>query len=172
VGQLVKKSIADCKEDWAVSLRQTAKKDGKNSEEDAAFYGPHTLLSTDQGIRGLLTVTNDLCYLRAKDLELEEWRMEGGAGASDEKAVSSSLTALKRRNLASFLAELGEGFAQFDWRSSSAPGLTEVEKTRKAALRGGSGYRELRQDLLKNLVECGKTVGRAAKEVLSAQIKA
>lgn len=169
LGQSMREAVSETREEWAISLRKSSGKSIKK-EDDPAFYGEHTLLSTDQGIRGLLNVANDLCYARAKELKLEEWRMDGNAAASDEKAVSQALAGLKKQEVASFLSHLAAGLAKFDWRSSSAPGLTEQEVTRKSALRGGSGYRELRQDLLKVLTDEGKNLGRAARAVLSGQV--
>lgn len=169
VGQCVRDTIRDCKERWAKDLRGalTQGNVGK-AEHDPAFYGPHTLLTTDQGIRGLLHVTNDICYIRANELKLQAWVTDGEAGASDEEAVRAALGSLKNQPVADFLEQIAKGLAKYDWRTSSAPDLSEAERMRKAALRGSGGYRELRQDLLKLLVNEGKVVGKAAKEVLSA----
>ena len=48
---------------WAEVLREEDDWDAET--DDPAFYGAHSLLNTDQGIRGLLFVTNDLCYVMA-----------------------------------------------------------------------------------------------------------
>ena len=169
MGRCVREAIQDCKERWAKSLRElpTQGKGGK-SKEDAAFYGPYTLLSTDQGIRGLLYVTNDLCYVRAKELKLQNWMSDTDAGASDEDAVRAALNSMKAQPIANFLEEIAKGLSSYDWRTSSFPDLTETERIRKAALRGSGGYKELRQDLLKRLATEGRDVGKAAKEVLLA----
>jgi DGQHR domain-containing protein len=167
LGQLFRDAVANCKKPWTVELRRVSK---KADNGDPAFYGPHTLLSTDQGIRGLLSVTNEICFARAKDLKLWEWQMDGNAAASDEKSVDRALSTLKKEEgIADFLSEIVFSLAEFDWRSSSAPGLSQEQITRKSALRGGSGYRELRQDLLQNLADAGKRLGRTAREILAAQ---
>jgi hypothetical protein len=169
MGLSVREAISDCKERWAKSLRGLATQTkGDKPKEDPAFYGPHTLLSTDQGIRGLLYVTNDLCYVRAKELKLQDWVSDAEAGASDEDAVRGALNSIKSQPIASFLREIAQGLAIYDWRTSSFPGLSETERIRKASLRGSGGYKELRQDLLSLLATEGRDVGKAAKGVLLA----
>ena len=102
-----------------------------------------------------------------KELKLEEWT-NGEAGASDEKAVGEAMRSLKRQPIALFIKEIAQGLSKYDWRTSSFPGLSEEERIRKAALRGSGGYRELRQDLLKQLTREGRAVGKAARDVISS----
>jgi DGQHR domain-containing protein len=167
MGQCLRDAIANSKENWAKSLRRAAGQVDK--ERDPAFYGPHTLLNTDQGIRGLLYITNDLCYLRSEDLKLDAWRIAEEAGAADQAAVRAALTSLRKQEVAPFVKEIASGLAAYDWRTSAAPDLedlSEVDRIRKAALRGSGGYKELRQDLLRQLAGEGKAVGKAAKLAL------
>jgi hypothetical protein len=169
VGQCVRDAIRDSKESWAKALRQ-AQSQGKifNSHEDPAFYGRYSLLTTDQGIRGLLYVVNDTCYIRAKELKLSSWRLEGEAEASDEHAIRDAIGSLERQPAADFLKEIADALSKYDWRTSSAPDLSEREQLKKAALRGSGGYKELRRDLLRHLAREGNDVGKAAKNVASA----
>jgi hypothetical protein len=169
MGRCVRDAILESKDRWAKSLRGVPAqgKSGK-ATEDPAFYGPHTLLSTDQGIRGLLYVTNDICYVRAKDLKLQGWASDTDSGASDEEAVRAALSSLKAQPAADFLGEIAGGLSKYDWRTSSFPDLSEQDRIRKAALRGSGGYKELRQGLLRQLATEGRSVGKAAQEVLVA----
>jgi len=167
IGQCLRESIRQCKEDWATELRKGQVRLGK-SADDPAFYGPNTLITTDQGIRALLHVTNDLSYVRAEDLKLQSWSSEGGAGATDEKAVGAALSSLKKHAFAKFIEEIAGTLSGYDWRTSSAPKLTEAERIRKTGFRGSSGYKELRRDLLVKLAKDGKSTGKAAKIVLDA----
>jgi len=167
MGSLVRDAVKNCREDWAKELRKASGQGVKEEEKNPAFYGPYTLLATDQGIRGLLYVTNDLSYVCAQSLDLTDWESEVGAGASDLDAVSRAFKSLKRQKANAFLERLAGCLATYDWRTSSAPALTEDERVRKAALRGSGGYKELRVGLLKHLSKCEKEVGKAAKEVIS-----
>jgi hypothetical protein len=166
MGQRVRSAVGDCKEAWAENLRLVS--GSVRNGKDPAFYGPYTLLSSDQGIRGLLYIANDLCYVRGQELELESWEIDGGAGASDEGAVKRALSSLKKQGVAAFLHEIAEGLASYDWRTSSTPDLPDPERIRKAAFRGSGGYRELRQDLLRHLAGAKRDVGKAARQALSA----
>jgi hypothetical protein len=166
VGQRLRDAIRNSKERWTTSLRKGQTKIF-SGPEDEAFYGPHTLLTTDQGIRGLLYVTNDACYVRAKELRLSAWTDGGGAEASDEKAVHQALDSLSDQPVARFIQGIAKSLSKYDWRTSSAPELSENERIRKAGFRGSGGYRELRQELLRQLADDSKEVGAAARDVLS-----
>jgi DGQHR domain-containing protein len=166
MGQFMRDAVHTSRESWAKELRKVS--NGGEKGVDPAFYGPFTLLSTDQGIRGLLYVANDLCYLQTKDLKLEAWESDEKAGAADEEAVRGALSSLKKQGVATFLKRIAESLAEYDWRTSSAPGLSEDQRLRKAALRGSGGYREFRQDLLKQLARESGDIGKSAKQALSS----
>jgi DGQHR domain-containing protein len=166
IGQEMRDAVQHTKDQWTKSIRAVPKQ-VDTGDPDPAFYGPNTLFSTDQGIRGLLNVTNDMCFQRARELKLDTWRIPGNGDASDEAAVSGALKSLKNEKVASFVADLCKCLAKYDWRTSAAPGLTEPERARKAAFRGSGGYKDLRLDLLNRIVQEGHDLGRAAKNVLS-----
>ena len=158
VWQTIRDAIKGCREEWAETLR------GDRRGQDLAFSGPDTLLNTDQGVRGILYVTNDLCYLQADKLELESWGFEHDAAAVDEKAVMEALGSLRRiTHLTSFLQEISLRLSTYDWRTSKANGLSEQQRTAKLAFRGSGGYREIRRQLLKHLSAEGELVGETAQ---------
>ena len=163
MGQKVRDAVEECEYVWAQILREEAGED--ENEEAQVFYGPSSLLNTDQGIRGLLAVTNDLCYVLADDLELEGWFSFTSSGADNQDAVNAELDKLQVHPVANFLGELGVALAQFDWRTSSAGGLSEDERILKTAYRGGSGYRVLRRQLLSHLRSGTGRVADASHEV-------
>jgi len=133
------------------------------NNSDAAFSGPHTLLNTDQGVRAVLYITNDFVYFYSDKLNLQSWRLEleGNIG---EQEVTEALQQLRHEKVTRFLKVICAELAEYDWRSSSAPGLSETEKTEKLAFRGSGGYRELRRQLLRHLTK-GK-FGIIAKTIL------
>jgi DGQHR domain-containing protein len=166
IAQCLRDSIRQSKADWATELRKGQTR--LDRTYDPAFYGANTLVSTDQGIRALLHVTNDLSYVRAQELKLGSWSSGGDAGASDQRAVVGAISSLKKQKLSQFLQEITACLADYDWRTSSAPKLTEPERIRKAGFRGSGGYKELRRDLLLKLAREGKSLSKAAREVLHA----
>jgi hypothetical protein len=164
LGCLFREAVRHCRRPWATTLRANTEL-SPDETDDPAFYGSHTLISTDQGVRGLLHVTNDLCYTRADDLRFDSWRDDSKSSPTHEGRVKQALASLQEQRFNSFLSEIARGLATYDWRTSSAPDLRDEEKRRKAALRGSGGYRELRRDLLKHLAEAGGAVGKAASQV-------
>lgn len=168
MGTKVRTAIKNCKEPWADAVRLAQQHNMFEEDLDPAFSGAYTLLTTDQGIRGLLSVTNDLCYVRAQQLALLEWFIaESSEEYSEysEEAISEALNTLENQPVSKFLEEISECLAKYDWRTSSAPGLTSDEATLKAAFRGSGGYKELRRQLLQHLMSESSSVGTAAEEV-------
>lgn len=179
MGMSVKQAIEQTTEDWAEALRKDAgdyEGDDNDEEEieeivdpvDLALYGPNSLLNTDQGVRGLLSVTNDLCFLASDELNLEAWFPADSRGASDELAVDENIKSLYGQPVTGFLNEIAEELTAFDWRTSSAKGLTEEERLGKAAFRGSGGYREIRRQLLLQLQNNDERVGEYAKKIFDA----
>lgn len=160
----VQASIALTKSTWAMALRTET----LDIDPDPAFAGPKTLANTDQGVRAILYVFNDLCYLRADDLHLRDWVATDFTERLDEGSVSEALASLSQEEgLVSYLASISDGLASYDWRTFSAPGLTMNEENLKARYRGSSGYKALRDDVLRHLsLNASIEVGSASEEAL------
>ena len=162
----VRDAIAAFTGDWAVDLREH-EEDGTSSM-DAAFAGKFTLLNTDQGVRAVLAVANDLCFVSASRLKLDELESDEVGNGTSEGAISNSLKVFRRAAVGRFLRDLAKSLASYDWRTSGTPGLSEADRSSKARFRGGTGYRELRSDLLHHLARQSGTVADAATEVADA----
>lgn len=166
VGEKIREAIQRCREPWAIDLRTKATSE---KDPDPAFYGDFTLINTDQGVRGILNVTNDLCYIRADDLHLQQFARNAEKGLpSDGDSVDGALRIFRKGDqLRIFLEETAKSLAAYDWRTASAPGLDEDTKAAKLVFRGTGGYRELRRQLLKHLVKRRGTVGEAANKMIA-----
>lgn len=165
--QKLRAAIKDIEKPWAKSARAEAKNSSGlfGHNEDAAFYGQHSLLMTDQGVRGYLHVLNDLCFLTAAKQKLNDWQLDKEAAASDEKAVAEALKSLAKLGIAKYVEEIADGLATFDWRTSAATDLSQEERKAKLVYRGSSGYKELRADLLRHLHSRPGDVGKHAKSL-------
>lgn len=159
--QLVNESVAASKSEWARALREPSEWTPKSGTDDPAFYGEHALLNTDQGVRGVLYAANDLTYLMAKELSLFAWDPEG-IQSKKVGELEGLISSLRTHPVHEFLKELADLLADFDWRTSAAPGLSETERLTKASLRGSGGYKELRRQLLLFLKTFEGRVGQAA----------
>lgn len=120
------------------------------------FDDANSLLNTDQGIRGVLTVTNMiLCSLYSElKVACQEW---GGNGCDDEQEIDASnyydeLCRLDN-SLTQTVGALAEALACFDWRSLTAEFSADESAIRdhKAVYRGAGGYRMIREDLLRTI---------------------
>jgi len=156
IGQFLRNVIKNCSEKWATTLRNQKERNLFEKDMDMAFYGPNTLLNQDQGIRAMLYITNDLCYVRCDYLSLGSWGGDSGLGGSDEERVTRAIKSLKKQTkITNFLKSIAEIMATYDWRASGAPGLSDEESMLKAAFRGSGGYKELRKHLLKHMAQKG-----------------
>jgi DGQHR domain-containing protein len=141
------------KEKWMISLRGNKKDKIAAGAKDPAFAGPLSLLNTDQGVRGFLHVVNDLCYFKADSLEFVKWESAADSPGISSDAIDADLKGLSKQSVDNFLGHLAEAAALFDWRTSTAPGLSESERREKARFRGSGGYKELRMELTEFLAE-------------------
>lgn len=167
IGQEIREAISDSSEPWMLALREQEVLPPEMEDDDAAFVGGNNLLNSDQGVRALLQVANDLCFIRADELGLHLWGGRQFDESKDLEEISISVDFLRDQSeICIFLREMAQGLARYDWRASSAPGLTEEQRVRKAAFRGSGGYRELRRDVLKHLSRTKGVVANAADEAI------
>lgn len=165
--QMIKNSVINCKEKWAEDMREGKQKNLLDIL-DPAFGGSfEALLNTNIGTQGFLHVTNDLTYVCSDELKLDSWLLEEESDNPDPQAISDALKSLSKQPIANFLRDIADHLASYDWRTSSAPGLSEVEKQAKKTISGGSAYKELRLQLLHHLEDSNSSsLVIAAKKVL------
>lgn len=137
------------------------------SGSTAGLESVYSMLNSDMGVRGVLFILNDLCFVRAEKLGLRSWKQEISDSATSDSGVTLALDSLDEQPVAEFVHALMETLAQYDWRSSKAPNLKPDERQAKARFRGGSGYRELRQELLNYIIESSTgDLNEGAEEVV------
>lgn len=173
---LLEQAIAKDDSEWSTTVRHKASPDqlelGTSDRQlDTAFASKQTLLNTDQGVRGFMYLLNDLCFVRADQLGLQDafaHRADDPPLENDELEVRMALGVLEDSDVRAYVAEICKAISSFDWRTSAAPGLSEEERLLKAAYRGSGGYRILRRSLLAHLARHGDArVSDAAAEVAS-----
>lgn len=167
--QQIEHTIGESQSSWARAIRNVDA-DSSSGGRNPAFYSKFSLFTTDPGVRAFLAVTNDLCYLRREELALADWIAPESASAVDQEGVNAALASLRRQNVATDLKDVAARLASYDWRTSTAPGLSAEQQRSKRALRGSGGYRELRRDLLAHLASGKGALATAAQEV-SAQAR-
>ncbi len=184
VGKKVHEALGVADHAWIAQLRRATPPSLEDEEMHPAFYGPFTLLNSDQGIRALLYITNDLCYMRAAEMQLRNYSAteleseqeviddvqdsESHSLAEDLGSISRAILQLEEMEVSRFLENIATRLVGFDWRTSSTPGLSADEKQMKAAFRGNGGYRLLREQLLRHMAIGDDAVGTAARNAQHA----
>lgn len=164
IWQALEKAVKSSKETWAEDLR----KKGAGNSGDPAFSGDHTLLNNDQGVRGVLAVFNDLCWMMSDDLALDDLANDVNSNGTAETSISKALTAMRSASVGKFVNLVARDLAGYDWRTSGTPGLSEATRSSKARFRGGTGYRELRSDLLRHVNSHDDEAAEVASSVIEA----
>ncbi|MDR6775645.1 DGQHR domain-containing protein [Azospirillum sp. BE72] len=136
--------------EWALSIRPQTNQDTMDfwgSDPDPAFIGQHSLLNQDQGVRGYLSVVNDIFANEAENLSLKMWNLPPGIEGVSNEEITASIASLKQQLFVEKIFELAAILATFDWRTSEAPGLTRDQSLLKKAFRGTGGYSTIRKEL-------------------------
>ncbi len=149
--------ISKSKSQWAEALRhEEGNLKFEDYRMDPAFSGRNTLLNTDQGVRAVLHVFNDIFYELSQEIELSKW--EEVPIETDDKLelIKANLESLEKVNFSDAVKELSYILASYDWRTSNSSTLTEDERGFKMRFKGSSGYGELRKELLKKITDSDK----------------
>jgi DGQHR domain-containing protein len=165
VWSCLKDCLAGARPKWAQDLRAISAQKDLFDSADLAFGGPYTLLNQDQGVRSVLHVTNDLCFVSYEQLELGDWVVKQEVNTTEPGEVTKALRSLEKTRIFKFLEEMASQLASFDWRTANTPTLTDDERTAKLVFRGSGGYTEFRKQLLKHLIKKTGEVGKAARKV-------
>ena len=165
-GQAFQNSIHESKHPWMDALRNQYEQNEPENENDPAFFGQNNLINTDQGNRVLLQTINDLCFVQADEIGLHKWGGDRPQAEIDIEEIEFSLASLRKEEIHNYLKDVSDRLSSYDWRTSNGPDLTEEERTRKAAFRGGGGYKELRRDVMRHIENTDGPMAGAASEVL------
>ena len=136
-------------------------------ERNPAFVGEYSLLDTDQGVRGFLQVSNDISFNLANQLNIAPWLPAQQSAATIVEDVDEAVESLRTGSeSADFVKELCECVATFDWRTQATPNLPEDTRIRQALYRSGTGYREVRRQLLRHISDQpSKVISSSAADV-------
>ncbi|MEW5891766.1 MAG: DGQHR domain-containing protein [Pseudomonadota bacterium] len=167
------KEAVDCSEAEWVRACASAKTQSAlqiEVEHHPAFAGEYSLLATDQGVRAISVVFNAICQSNYEALELDAWQSDEISETTDDATVTNSLGELdKLVAINTFLAKVSKALIDdFDWRTSSFPGLAPEKRDAQSVYRGSSGYSALQRKLMRVLCDAEDVeVAHAAKEAVS-----
>jgi hypothetical protein len=135
---------------------------------DRAFLDKTSLLNQDMGLRAVLGVLNDVFFRRARQWQLDDWRVEAEDDTDIVEEATLSLAAIDSTAFRRRIRALARELAKFDWRSLDGPGVDSdpAMETFKRSLRGSGGYTALRTAVLKSLSKGNDEVSHAALNLL------
>ena len=155
-------------EEWVRQVRQETPAQESAPNQDPAFAGRYSILATDQGVRGFLQVCNDMSYENRHDIPFNTWEHPTSAEATNQTEVSQALQMLRERDeINGFIERLTRNIATFDWRSAVTPKLPDEVEIFQSRYRGGSGYRQVRLQLLLHLARQGTDDIKSSAERLA-----
>lgn len=166
IGTDLQAAIEQFQNGWAAELR--AHTSWKPGGLDPAFFGRHNLLNQDQGVRTLLQVANDVFFVSSPNISFAGFSSTPGDNTLDQDGLTATArvrhayTELRASEIGDRSLALAQALASYDWRASSAPGLSSDEEVLKQSFRGSGGYRQMRESVLRHLSEGEGWVADAA----------
>ena len=147
------KEISNILDEEFNRLEEDKKKEINPHNEPSLIASPSTLLATDQGIQTIHYIFNLYCIKSKAEIELCSWEVDSIGDDPDEDSIAIALQSLTElEKLSSFIKSLADSLIEcFDWRSSSATGLSFDEKKSKLGYRGSSGYALLKREVINSL---------------------
>lgn len=148
-GNLLLEKIKESTDVWVEELRKNKTKEIDDDAYEPGMFDKKSLLNSDQGVRSLLLLLNELCVINVDRYDFYEWEPVQGAGAFSEDSIDDELERIPDFKFSSLLEQFSKTLSKYDWRTSAGPGLSEKEVHDKKIFRGSGGYVELRKDILK-----------------------
>jgi DGQHR domain-containing protein len=165
--QQFSEAVEKTKAAWATAIRNESQaRAARAPPGNPAFFGQYSLIMTDQGVRGILHVLNDMCFMMAARLHMNEWTAKDRNAKNDTTAVSNEIDAIRTLPMSKYLGELAVKLSTFDWRTSAFPNLAPDQRMIKLVFRGSSGYKEIRAQLIDHLAAGGADDVSAAAQRL------
>ncbi|MFN3582492.1 DGQHR domain-containing protein [Phenylobacterium sp.] len=167
----IQRHIEDQEPRWVKQLR--TRESRKAPSKSAPLTGSLTMLNQEQGVRGILSVSNEIFFAKATEYRSQfDWNIDlEFTGQTSVDDVTEMLTLVRQQPFSKFAASLASGMAEFDWRSSDAPNLSEAQRLKKRAFRGSGGYVALREQLLRHLTKQGGDVASCALSLIEAKAR-
>lgn len=169
---------------WVENLRRRQSETILSKSEidnklDIAFVHKYSLFTTDQGVRAIFYIFNDMCFEANEVLELQKLYVDVDYEKYSSDEVQDLITEFFKSDdlLNSYVREIAKELIEhFDWRSASAfdPNVHEEDIIRQNQnqFRGSGGYREFRRQLLKVLAASEVEIQNSDKKLsISAMAK-
>lgn len=164
----LRQSIVESDYQWIESIVRPEGQETFINDPLEAFSGTRTMLNQEQGVRGVLSVANEIFFSLAQispDIFEFETQIVAGISTTAED-VTLALSEFQGSPLHARIVEFGAALATFDWRSADAPGLSDDQRLLKRAFRGSSGYVALREQLFRHIALGNNDISIYADEIV------
>lgn len=151
VGVELRDAIVKSDFEWIDALREDRQPELLELNIEPAMFGRKTFLNTDQGIRALWLVVNDIFISQLAEWKLYEWHPVDEYGNSSEEVITRELDNVRQTHLAGMIIELAQCLASFDWRTSTAKGLSDEQVLIRKGFKGSGGYVDLKRLILQHI---------------------
>jgi DGQHR domain-containing protein len=174
IWKAINSAIIKSKAEWIIDLKSKEIDDAKiaNGSLHIGFYHPKSFFTTDQGIRPILLIFNDMSFIANGILGLNKFYVDiDYEKYSVEEIIGIIVSQFKDNQI---INEFVNGIAaeivnKFDWRTPSAfdPNNREQDLQRQFQnqFRGSGGYREMRIQLLRILAVSDLKINNDAVEI-------
>ncbi len=175
--QIMYETISTKKLKWAENLRNNEHPslfDDKGLFNDLAFNSKFSLISTDQGVRGFLHIINDIIFTLSDDIKIRNIQLSKNNEIKEDRIdsidIEETIRMFKKSTINKLLLNICEDLVKFDWRTSSEPNLTQEERKNQMVFKGSSGYKELRSQLLQQLMKSSNNQIKDAANVIFKEL--
>jgi DGQHR domain-containing protein len=161
IWKAINSAIIKSKADWVIDLKSRNREEYTkfgNSGLGIGFYHSQSFFTTDQGIRPVLLIFNDMSFVANEVLGLNKFYVDIDYDKYSSEQILEIIIEQFRENelINEFISIIAQEIInRFDWRTPSAfdPNIREQDLRRQFQnqFRGSGGYREMRIQLLRIL---------------------
>ncbi|MBS1554964.1 MAG: DGQHR domain-containing protein [Bacteroidetes bacterium] len=151
--QDIAEAAKNCTEKWAEKLKDVTNVE-LSIQDNLPFTSKNSMLTRDQGVRGISMFANDFFYQVANsdewDFNIFEWNDDIDENLLSEQNIQTALEQFRgNSDLTTLVGSFANELMRFDWRTTSAQFDSEEERNNQMRFKGSSGYSEIAKDLLR-----------------------
>lgn len=165
IWKAISKAVGRSKAEWVKVLKNKSNGD-RHREIAKAFLHSQSFFSTDQGVRAVLNVFNDMAFVANDLIGLNAFSADiDYEGFTPLEVIEHIVESFRdNRPINDFINAVAKEIVDgFDWRTPAAFDMTDPDddelRLRQSAFRGSGGYREMRAQLVRILTKSNKIVG-------------
>jgi len=175
----IHKEVKLSKASWIMNLRsrESASSIDHESKLDVAFTSKLSFFTTDQGVRAIFYVFNDMCFVANENLNLQKFFVDiDYESYTNDVIIDLIIEAFRVDDLINeFIREIAKELVnEFEWRTSSAFDANnpqeDIIRQNQNQFKGSSGYREFRRQLMRILVKSERVITKDGRTITISEV--